>query len=177
MYKVTEYGSNLSTSHLHKSPGSSVTYKWRNPPNLISCIAFVCASLKWAIMPTKPNGDILDWKMFLCFVSPSAGFSTDCMDLGPSTGIAARFWTCCFFFRDLCSLLCFVTESCAVYTWDLGLFFTSSFFLVCDLTHFFALSWIFLGLDFVPCFIFFILLTNTSSSQSDSSTCLGGGIL
>jgi len=82
------------------------------------------------------------------------------------------------FFRDLCSVWCLKSKSCALFTGDLGLFWTPSFFFLgFALAHFFDLTCIFFGLDFVACFIFFILFTNTSSSDSDSSPCLGGGIL
>ena len=59
MCKVTKYGSNLSTSHLHRSPGNSLTCKWRNPPNPISRVACLCALLQLSIMATNPDVDIL----------------------------------------------------------------------------------------------------------------------
>ena len=80
----------------------------------------------------------------------------------------------CVLFGDLCCYWCCKTESCPHFTGVFALFWTAFLSLsACALAHFFDLSCICFGLDFDACFIFFILFTNTSPSESDPSPCLG----
>jgi len=163
MYKVTEYRSKLSTSYLHKSPSNSFACKWRNPPNPISRITCVCASLKFSIIAKNPNGNILVWKIFLDFMSVSSGFGIDCIDLGSWMRMAV--FACCF--RDLCCCSYYKTKSYQCFTGVFGLFWTTCLSLsACALANFFDIICICFSLDFDACFFFLILFTNTSSLES-----------